>query len=246
MRRILLFCLFAGFAFSAVAQDDRADEKNVLYTRSTQFGVLFHTRGYGVDMQFIKQKNVSTMRLIDVSAYELMHPKEILLPNPLITNSRLYAFGKINNLFALKFNYGARKVLGDRFLAQDIKVNFNYSFGPVVGWLKPVYYDIQIPGPDGTYSIVQKKFDLNDVVSQKNTVGPASLTKGLNESFFTFGGNAKTGLSFEWGKEEYKFYSLETGVMVDAFPAPVPIFASIKNDQVFVNLYLCLTYGTRK
>jgi len=53
------------------------------------------------------------------------------------------------------------------------------------------------------------------------------------------------GLSFEWGKQEYNYYSLETGVMVDAFPTPVPIFATIKNDQVFVNLYLTLTYGIR-
>jgi len=61
-----------------------------------------------------------------------------------------------------------------------------------------------------------------------------------------YGGCAKLGLNFEWGRADYKYYSLETGVMVNAFPTPVPIFETIKNDQVFVNLYASISYGIRK
>jgi hypothetical protein len=247
MRYLLTVCLIFLLSAYSYGQEDRTQEKNVLYTKSSQYGLLLHTRGYGINGQFIKQKTVSKMQLLDIGAFELMHPKEMMLPNPYQDKSNSYVFGKINNLVVFNLNYGARRVLGDRFLSTDIKVNFNYSLGPIVGWLKPVYYDVQVINPDGLgYSIIQAKFDASNVSYQQNTMGESSFLKGVNESFFMFGGNVKTSLSFEWGKYDYKFYSLETGVMVDAFPTAVPIFASIKNDQVFVNLYLCLTYGIRK
>jgi hypothetical protein len=247
MRGLITFGILLLFSSLGYSQEDRSQEKNILYTKSSQFGLLLHTRGYGLDYQFTRQKTVNKMFLMDFSLYELRHPKEMLMPNPYQDKSSSYVFGKMNNLVVLKMNFGSRRVLGDRFLAQDIKVNFNYSFGPLVGWMKPVYYDIQVINPDGSgYSLIQQKFDPNNITAQQNTMGESSFTKGFNESFFLPGGNFKTSLSFEWGNYDYKFYNLETGVMVDAFPTPVPIFAGIKNDQVFVNLYLCLTYGTRK
>lgn len=247
MRLLFTTLLLLTLTTLSYSQSDRSLEKNLLYTKSGQFGIIAHTRGYGFDYQLTKQRKVDNLRLMDFSIYELMHPKEMALPNPLEESSNPYVYGKINNLIALKFNYGTRKILGDRYIPSNIKVSFNYSFGPIVGWLKPVYYNVKILNTDiNQYEIISAKFDPNNVTYNDNTIGNSSFFKGINESFFMYGANAKTSMSFEWGTYDYKFYSLETGVMVDAFPAPVPIFAGIKNDQVFVNLFLCLSYGTRK
>jgi hypothetical protein len=247
MRLLLTICFFLTLTEMSYGQEDRSQEKNVLYTKSSAFGILAHTRGYGLDYQWTRQRSVSNMQLMDLSVFELMHPKEMALPNPLQENSSPYVFGKINNLVALTFNYGTRKILGDRYIPSDIKVSFNYSFGPILGWLKPMYYDVKLLNPDGNqYDIIHAKFDPANIAYQQNTIGNSDFTKGFNESFFMFGGNAKSSLSFEWGAYDYKYYALETGVMVDAFASPVPIFAGIKNDQVFINLYLCFSYGTRK
>ena len=242
---IISICLSVSLIVSA--QEDRTTEKDILYEHATDFGVLVHTRGYGVDVQLIKQRTVNNLRLIDFSIYELKNPKEISQPNPLIDGSQPYVFGKLNNLVAFNVSYGTRYVIADRYIPTNIKMNLNYSIGAVIGWLKPVYYDVRVLSADSISStIIQAKFDPKNIDYQNNTMGPSSIFKGMNQSFFIYGASAKMGLSFEWGKYEYNYYSLETGVMVDAFPTPVPIFATIKNDQVFVNLYLTLTYGIRK
>jgi len=242
----ILFCLI--LSDHLFAQEDRSQGKNILYKNAVDFGLLLHTRGYGADVQFLKQRTVNDHQLFDVSILELKSPKEISQPNPLISGSNSYVFGKLNNLIVLNLSYGTRYVLADRNIPNDVKVNLNYSIGPVIGWMKPIYYEVRLPSPDGTPpQIIEAKFDPDNLVYQQNTVGVApELFKGVNESFFIFGGCAKAGLNFEWGKTDYKYYSLETGVMVDAFPTPVPIFATIKNDQVYVNLYVSISYGIRK
>ena len=248
MLRYILVCISASIAFGAFAQDDRSQEKNLLYKHAADYGVLLNTGGYGLDAQFLKQRTVTDHQLFDVSILELKSPKEIAQPNPLISGSNAYVFGKLNNLIVLNFGYGTRYVLADRNIPNDVKVDLNYTIGPVIGWMKPVYYQVRVPSPDGGQpNIIEAKFDPNNVIYQDNTVGVApEILKGVNESFFIFGGCAKAGLNFEWGKADYKYWSLETGVMIDAFPTPVPIFATIKNDQVYVNLYLSISYGIRK
>ena len=248
MPRFVLIIAFSIFAINAFAQDDRSQEKNILYTHADDFGLLVDTHGFGGDAQFTKQRTVNDHQLIDVSILELKNPKEFLEPNPLISGSSPYTFGKLNNLIILSLSYGTRYVLADKNIPNDVKVNLDYSLGPVFGWMKPVYYSVRIPTPDGSPpQIIDARFDPNNIIYQNNTVGLSpNILKGINESFFIYGGCAKMGLNFEWGKTDYKYFSLETGIMVDAFPTPVPIFATVKNDQVFVNLYLSICYGIRK
>jgi len=246
--RIILTSLFVFCYLIVFSQDDRSSEKNILYTHATDFGILVHTRGFGADVQLMKQRTVNDHQLFDLSILELKHPKEISQPNPDVNGSNSYVFGKINNLIVLNLNYGTRYVIADRNTPNDVKVNLNYSIGPVIGWLKPVYYQVRVPLPDGSgYQVIDARFDPNNTVYQQNTIGVTpDLFKGISQSFVMYGGCAKLGLNFEWGRADYKYYSLETGVMVNAFPTPVPIFATIKNDQVFVNLYASISYGIRK
>ncbi|MGZ5304958.1 MAG: hypothetical protein ACXWDO_12645, partial [Bacteroidia bacterium] len=149
-----------------------------------------------------------------------------------------------NSLYVLKANYGARRILADKLAKNTVRINLNYSIGPVLGILKPVYYDVRVANPEN--KPVQRRFDEEDTDMQLNTIGYANYGVGIGESTFMFGANAKTSVSFEWGREDNKFYSLETGVMVDAFPKDVPIFAYINNDKVFVNLFFAFSYGTRR
>lgn len=245
MRRFLFICIiFSLFGRNAYAQENEG--KSILYEHEWNGGLLLHTRGMGGTLQFTRERTASNYRLFDFNLYTLRDPKEIRLPNPLIQGSRDYCYNKANALIVLKGNYGTRKILADRFLKQNVRVNLNYSAGPILGIVKPVYYDIKIVPPDGSDpKVISAKWDPENINYQQNTVGYSPITKGLFESRLMFGANAKASMSFEWGKYDYKFYNIETGVMVDAFPQEVPIFATGKNNQVFVNIFLCLTYGTR-
>jgi hypothetical protein len=226
-----------------------------LYEHETSYGILQHTKGFGASLQFTKHKTADKYRLLDFNFYSVKHPKEIRLPNRDQVSSRSFVYGKLNSLFVLKANYGARRILADRLAQNTVRINLNYSFGPVLGILKPVYYDVKVlvrdPNPNNPDGRISKeipfRFDEEEnSYMQMNTVGYANFGYGIGESTFMFGANAKTSVSFEWGREDNKFYSLETGLMVDAFPKDVPIFAYINNDQVFVNLFFALSYGTRR
>lgn len=246
---ILSLVLFAGICQNASAQSSGT---SFLYEHERSIGLIQHTKGFGASVQFAKQRTSDNYRLLDFNLYSVKHPKEIRLPNRDMINSRSFVFGKLNSLFVLKANYGARRILADKLAKNTVRINLNYSAGPIVGILKPVFYDVKVLVPDPQQPdklISQEKpyrFDEEDTKKQMSTVGYSNFGYGIGQSTFMFGANAKTSLSFEWGREDNKFYSLETGIMVDAFPKDVPIFAYINNDQVFVNLFFALSYGTRR
>ncbi|RYD83065.1 MAG: hypothetical protein EOP53_01925 [Sphingobacteriales bacterium] len=236
--------------FFALAQIfAQGNTTSLLYEHETSYGFMAHTRGIGASLQFTKHRSADNFRLLDFNFYSLKHPKEVKLPNPNIITSRAYVFGKLNNFYALKMNYGARRILADKYTTNAVRLNLNYSFGPVLGIVKPVYYDVKQYNPDqsgGFQDTKKMKFDEENADMQENIVGTSGFMNGLGETKFMFGANIKTSLSFEWGHDDDRFYSLETGMMVDAFPKDVPIFAYIKNDQAFLNLFLTLSYGTRR
>jgi hypothetical protein len=245
MKNILSLCiciLLSGFGVSGQG----SPAPSLLYKNEHNIGILMHTRGIGLDFEFSKYRNVTNYRLLDFSIYTLKHPKEVRQPNPDLADSRPYVFGKENSIIAMKANFGRRKILADRIVSQGVRLNFNYSFGPVMAFIKPIYYDIRVNDPDGGPKIVSEKFNPTDLAAQENILGPSSVFKGFGESAVLFGGNAKISCDFEWGPTDDKFYSLETGVLVDAFPVDVPIFAYDQNNKLFVNLFLTLSYGTRR
>src|SRR5262249_35769365 len=155
--------------------------------------------------------------------YSIRHPKEQRLPNPDLTDSRPYVFGKINSLIIARANYGGKRMLANRLLPNAIRVDLNYSIGGMMGFLKPHYYQVRVPNPDGgDPSLVDERFDPDNETQQENIVGNSSFFKGIKETTFMPGGDARMSLNFEWGTGDYKYWSLETGIMADVFPQEVP------------------------
>lgn len=248
LRSLLIISLSTFLLFiKAEAQNAPGYETSILYEKEQNYGILAHTKGIGLVYQTTRHKTVNNYRLYDFSFATIKHPKEIKMPNPDLAQTRPYVFGKLNALMTINAAIGARRILADRVTKESIRINWNYAIGPTLGILKPVYYDIKLPNPDlGQPDFIEARFDPDNEQYQQNTIGPSPFIKGITESSFIPGANAKTSLSFEWGNYDNRFYSIETGVMVNAFPWDVPIFAYINNDKVFVNLFLTLTYGTRK
>lgn len=245
MKLVFFILSLLAFAFSAQAQTPY--ETSLMYKNENQIGLLMHTKGLGLSFQndhFIIRNNY---RHLDFGAYYVRHPKEFSQPNPDLAQSRSYVYGKLNSLLILHSAIGIKHLIADRQTRKSIRINVNVAGGPVAGFIKPVYYDIKLPTTDrGQIQYIQARFDPDNTIYQQNTTGQASFFKGIQETRFIPGLFGKSGINFEWGSYDNKFYSLETGIMVHAFPKEVPIFAYIDNQKVFINLYLCLTYGTRK
>ena len=59
------------------------------------------------------------------------------------------------------------------------------------------------------------------------------------------GGYAKLGLTFEYADLDDDIKAIETGVTVDVYPKVIPIMATAKNQQVYVNLYINFLWGRK-
>ncbi|MFH1005808.1 MAG: hypothetical protein V1781_10030, partial [Bacteroidota bacterium] len=55
----------------------------------------------------------------------------------------------------------------------------------------------------------------------------------------------KLGLGFEHSPLDDDIKLFEIGVIMDAYLQPVPIMANIKNNQIFVNVYLNIMFGKK-
>lgn len=244
MKRILAYALFGlAFPLGGFAQQQTQN----VYDKEHNYGLMLHTRGLGLAFEFSNFTKGDNYRLVDLGIYSIRHPKEAKMPNDLLADSRPYVFGKQYAPIIIHGAIGRRHVMAEKLTSQSVRINFNYALGPAMAILKPVYYEVKIPNPEPkSANSKYQRFNATDQQMQENTMGPAPFTKGLRESGFMPGGFAKTSFSFEWGGFDYKFYSLETGVLFNAFPANLPIFAYPVNDRVFVNLFLALSYGSRK
>jgi hypothetical protein len=245
MKRNLAFALFAALALP-VAGYAQQQTGNV-YDNEHNIGIMMHTRGFGLSFEFSHFTKGDNYRLLDFGLYGLKHAKEAKMANELLADSRPYVFGKQYAPVIIHAGIGRRHVIAEKLTSQSVRINFNYALGPNLAILKPVYYEVNIPNPEPKSNKTKyQRFDPSDQQMQENTKGTAPFLKGLGQSEFMPGGFAKTSFSFEWGGFDYKFYSLETGVLVNAFPANLPIFAYPVNNRVFVNLFLALSYGSRK
>ncbi len=237
----MLFLSLLGF-LPVHAQLGQNKEGSLLYENEYSVGALVHTNGFGLNCEFLHFRHDGNYQLIDVNMYTVSHTKEYSLPNPNNPQSSDYVFGKLNSLFVINAGYGSRIVIAEKWTSSNVKVNFNYSFGPMIGLLKPIYYEIQSADPQG--SNTYEKFRVNDDSQQARIIG-TSFTKGFNEIRGIFGGHAKASMSFEWGPSETHYFSLETGITLDAFPVEVPIFAYINNQRVFTNMFVSFSFGKR-
>jgi hypothetical protein len=235
-------CLF----LTAINARGQGYTPSLMYERESNTGILFHTRGIGISYQMTRHKTADNYRLFDFSLCTVKNPKEFKQANPNEPNSRPFVFGKINSLITLDASYGARRILADKITRESIRINWNYSIGPCLGILKPVYYDLDIKKPDGGSVRASKPFDENDPNFASQILGTSPFMMGIKNTSFIPGLVGKTSISFEWGNYEDRYYSVETGVMVNAFPWDVPIFAFDQNQKIFANLFLTLSYGTRK
>jgi len=242
VRKLSFFLLFCLVAYRISAQ---ADISGADFEKGWNAGLLAHTGGLGVMAEFTKQNTFKNGRIFDFDFYSLRDPKEISLGNQNYPNARPYVYGQLNSVYVLKMQIGIRHVIVNKERESGVKINYTMAGGPVIAFLKPDYYDVLSIGPDGQANVISEEFNPATMQSQDNIEGASAFSKGLNQISLLYGVGGKASLNFEWGKYPSRFYSFETGVLIDAFPEDVPIFAYIKNKPVFVNLFLSIAFGGR-
>ena len=253
-----LFIVLIALSFNALGQSNttpKTGDPEILYPNELSFGLGLHARGWTLFGNYAKVKPGNKKNLYQLEFVEIKHPKEVRQTSEYnlerfgYNPPRQYAFGKINNFYALHLTSGVKRVIGQKAEKNGIEIQWMYLFGGSLGFLKPYYLDLIEPNdsPVG-FDVVETKYEgdtANNFLDKTFIYGSSGFGRGLGEIRINPGIHAKTGLNFDWGSANTVIKSLEVGLSGDFYIKPVDIMALENNKPVFFYLYLTMQLGKR-
>lgn len=244
---LFLSLLFTENVFSQSAGQALAmgQDVNVLFRNESTGSIFVHSRGFGANYRRLWHVTGERKRLIEIEGLNMSHPKEQKVKRD---RGKSYYYGKLNSLIFIRAGYGYLQTLYRRAERKSIEVRMVYNVGPVLCFAKPVFLEVEYPDTSSlstdNYIYKTEAYDPNKH-DQHNILGRAPLFYGLGATKIFPGAYGKLGFSFEYGEMRTSIKAIETGVIVDFFPAPVPTMANFSKENFFVTLYLGFHFGRR-
>lgn len=253
MRRVLAFISIVFLPWVAQAQlETTADWKRQVYEKEFTGGVMFHTRGYGLNFRSLTFRDGFNKTGLEFDLALIRHPKEVKLPSQInVNSSRGYVYGKLNSLFTLRIGYGFDKILVDKTDQGSVSISWLTFFGGSFGLLKPTYLEIRRRSPQGIEYYVIERYD-PEVHDYTTIVGQAPFFKGIEKTALRMGLYVKTGFAFDYNWNDDKVSSIELGAIVDFFPSwaglypdKVPIMVDTENYSLWLQFYVAINFGKK-
>lgn len=228
-----------------------ADWKRQRYDREYTFGLVGHTRGYGVDFRYLKFTDAFNKKGLEFEFTKLRHPKEVSKsPDQSTGNAKGFVYGRENTFFSLRTGYLYERILFDKTDQGTVSISLMLSGGLSLGLLKPIY--VEVPEEEGTTFSPKKieRYDHNELLGS-TILGEAGFFHGIGNTKLHPGIFVKVGTNFNYQLLERKVTSLEAGIVYDLFYREVPIFYENSsgedvNLQGFFQMYLAFNFGYRK
>lgn len=235
---IWLFQMLGGFLF---AQGEIKDQARIFYRNEKSIGFNLNSNGFGISGRYAKRINARKKTLWEIDGANIKHPKEVKLSNSYY-NNRSFVYGKENLFFNLRGGWGKQQEMFRKVDRGGISIRRYFTVGPVIGFLKPIYYEVFVAGGGiNDYYISEEKF--NTSIHQGNIYGRASFFKGINETKVMPGVYGRFGVSFEYSKSDITIHAIETGVSLDLFPREMVIMATEQNQFYFLTLFVSYRFG---
>ncbi len=237
-----VFTVLSLLSFSLYGQGE-LDEQPKIMLRNERSGIVFLTStGIGAGYRYGKRIVARKQTLYDIELTNTKDPKEVRLTSSNYTySSRSYVYGKENTFFKFKGTWGKQYEMFRKNDKGGVSIRQFYAVGPIIGVLKPIYYDVFYSIPPDNGSFKTEKFTTS--LDPQRIVGKASFFKGFDELSVIPGVTAKAGFSFEYSREDAVIHALEFGVSIDAFPREIPIMATENNHFLYVNLFAGYRFG---
>ena len=248
MQRIsgaFLVCLFPLIAY---AQGEIDTQEKILYRNERSLAFLLNSNGLGGNFRYAKRITYLKKTLYEVDVVNIKHPKEVkIYSNYNASNtSKSYVYGKTNVFINLRVGIGYQREIFQKQDRDGIAIRYFYSFGPDIGFAKPIYYNYVTILVDANNQVYYKTMTEKFVSQHPNAtdiMGRASFFKGFDEISVIPGVYAKFGLTMEFGKKEQIINALEGGFVFDAFIKRVPLMATEKNPWFFPSLFISYRFG---
>lgn len=227
----------------------REEEGALIYQKQNIYGAKLNSDGYSVFFEKGYLKKATLTNLFSIELGERKSPKEAKsLVNGIFSNN-FYIYGKINNFFYAKLGVAQSLLIGGKGARNGVAVSALYGGGLSIGLLKPIYLNIMDP-----LSQEQRKIKYNNDNSRNDSlflnssviINSVGIFKGWNEMKVRPGLFVKTGLRFDYGHYNETVSAVEVGINAEYYVSKIPIMASIKEKNFFINLYAAIEFGKRK
>jgi hypothetical protein len=235
--------LFAQFDTESVD----SVENQILYNRSTTYGIIFNNLGFGVEYRTGKRRSIFNTRMLEFDFMYYRAIKQVKLLRP-YQNSKKYIFGKQNEVFFLRGGVAWKKLLNRRpYWIGGVEVRLTYAGGFSLGIAKPYYLYVIYETNDGeSYEIRPQVYNADPAKRDwLDEYGRAPFSKGLNEITIHPGAYFKMGLNFEFGSVSTRMKVLEVGTTIDALPFGMTVMAFSEDQIFFPQFYISLSWGKR-
>jgi len=238
-----LIFFFIIISISSFSQSNLIED--VDYNKdSRSLVVMLNSNGYALGYRFSKRIDGYRSRLIDIDFSWVRHPKEQRIPSRYGTQSK-FVYGKLNQLMLLRLAYGRQKEIYGKYAKEGIAINYYYTFGLNVGFLKPVYFDVIKLDQQGNTYISTEKFDSEVIYNSGQIYGGTPFSKGFNEMTAAFGGFFKFAFSFDINKKHRGINTLETGFVLDVFHKKLPLMAFSEPQAYLFSLFIAYRFGKK-
>lgn len=246
MKQYLFILFFFSLGVSSVFAQKPADEGRVtLYRQDISGGIIIHNEGWGGYFRYGRQLTYNKRISYSLDIVTMHHPKEVKVVNQQFNDGKGYFFGKLNAMYIVRPGIGMRHIRYEKIREKGVEISFNYSAGPSLGLLKPVYLQILNPTNDPTqFIITEEKYDPN-IHDIDFIYGRAKNTLGLGEMKFSPGVFANLGVQFEYANEDDMIRAIELGGTLDFYFKPVSIMAGNPTQNLFVSLYFKFIFGRK-
>lgn len=230
---------------SPVILKSNNDDALLLYRNEQEFGLVFHSAGWGFNYRRCKHITGYKKRTLELELVGMRSPKEIKTQFSDF-GTKGYFYGKQFMVTLMRGGWGYNKVLTGKSERKGVELRLVALGGPVLAFAKPVYLEILPQDPIGIFGTTIERYDpTNPLHTPDHIAGRASYFQGLGKMNFFPGAFCKLGLSFEHGTLDDDVKLFETGIAVDAFYKTIPIMANTKNKQVYINVYLNIMFGKK-
>ena len=248
-KNILAFCLIIVIGNSLLGQItndnqsriNRGEDLNVLYRNEESFGLFIHSAtGIGLTYRRGHQLNRDVKRMFEIELSNFKHAKErraISIYNA--SNSKNYIYGKVNSLLLLRAGIGYKNIIYRRSDKKNIEIRYLAFGGATIAFAKPIYLEIRYND-----SISTEMYN-PDLHNTGNIYGKSDFFTGFGKTKLRPALYLKTGLSFDFASRYNEVKSIETGVIMDAYPIAIEIMAFNPNRNLLFSLYLKMIWGRK-
>jgi len=245
--RIKYIFLFFSFSFLSpcIAQLPQEEEMMVRISKEIWVGATIHTNGFGLNYNVAKFKTYKKKSLINFEVLGVKHEKEYKIFGSFDENAKKYVFGKLNSLHIIRFGMGRRKVIFEKIRENGIQICFNWTLGPSLGCVKPVYLEVfKLDVFGQPIGVSTERYDPTEH-NIYNIYGRGPWIAGFSEMKFNIGAYSKFGLEFDYSSAREIINLLEIGIALDYFPKPIEIMTQVGGQNIFPIIYLNCSIGNK-